>query len=806
VVGEAGIGKTRLVSAVVAETLSRRCRVLVGRCHESESILPFGPWVDACRSGQVSGDEEILGALHPTRRSELARLLPEASAPGRPPPSDSALPLFESVAELIELVALRQPVVLVLEDVHWADEMSLRLLAFVSRRLPAWRALLVASVRADELVGGSMAQRILEDLSRASRITPVVLSPLSRADTALLVRALARIGSDAQAVAKVAEQIWAMSEGNPFVTVEAMHALDQAGVWAGDGGAPGALALPASVRDLVARRLDGLSAPSQEVAAVAAVIGRQFGFTLLQSASGMDEGHAAHAVEEMVRHHLLQAVGNQLEFTHDRIRDVAAGRLLPARRRVLHRAVAEALEAGAGSFDGAAAFTQDHLSEQIEQLAHHCLRGELWEKAVHYLRQAGLRSAARSALPDARVRFEQALDVLEALPESPSNLEQAFEIRLELRPVLTQLGEVGRTLERLREAETLAERLDDDVRRGRVYAFLTNIRAMVGELDGALAAGTRALALAERLADVNLRILSTTYLEVTRYYRGEYEHVVTLATDALAALPGDRADEYLGMPAPPSVYDRSFLVLAMAELGRFSEAAAHEAEAMRRAELTQHAYTIGMACRTTAMLHLLKGDWPQALSRLERGIIALRTGNVPLPLPILLASSAWALAQVGEATEALNRLREGEQLLDRQAASGLVGQSGWVYQALGRVSLLLGRLDEAQQLGERALTSCPHHFGFVAHALHLLADIATHPDRADAASGEAHYDKALALAGARGMRPLVAHCHLGLGKLYARSARPRQARHAFTTATAMYREMGMRYWLEHARAERLARA
>ncbi|HYT89689.1 MAG TPA: AAA family ATPase, partial [Gemmataceae bacterium] len=164
--GEAGIGKTRLISTLVADALSQGCRVLLGRCHESDSILPFGPWVDACRSGEVSADEEILGALHPTRRAELTRLLPEAGRAGLPPASDSALPLFESMAELVEQVAARQPLVLVLEDLHWADEMSLRLLAFVSRRIPAWMALVVTTARDEELADSSNARRTLEALTR----------------------------------------------------------------------------------------------------------------------------------------------------------------------------------------------------------------------------------------------------------------------------------------------------------------------------------------------------------------------------------------------------------------------------------------------------------------------------------------------------------------------------------------------------------------------------------------------------------------------------------------------------------------
>ena len=370
VVGEAGIGKTRLINTLVADALSQGCRVLIGRCHESDSILPLGPWVDACRSGEVSGDEEILGALHPARRAELTRLLPEAGMAGLTPASDSALPLFESVVQLIEQVAARQPLVLVLEDVHWADEMSLRLLAFVSRRIPAWTVLLVTTAREEELADASMARRTLEELSRAPQAVRVVLSPLSRPDTALLVRALTRVGSDAPAVAQLEAQVWAMSEGNPFVVVEAMRSLDQDSLWRGAREGSGGLTLPARVRDLVARRLDRLSARGQQLAAVAAVIGRRFDFTLLECASGLDERDAAEAVEEMVRHHVLRAVGNQLDFTHDRIRDVAYGRLLAPRRRVLHRAVADALEAlGAGTIHLSEAHSQDRPGEQIEGVA-----------------------------------------------------------------------------------------------------------------------------------------------------------------------------------------------------------------------------------------------------------------------------------------------------------------------------------------------------------------------------------------------------------------------------------------------------
>jgi tetratricopeptide (TPR) repeat protein len=169
----------------------------------------------------------------------------------------------------------------------------------------------------------------------------------------------------------------------------------------------------------------------------------------------------------------------------------------------------------------------------------------------------------------------------------------------------------------------------------------------------------------------------------------------------------------------------------------------------------------------------------------------------------MVAASAWVLAQVGEVSEALARFREGEQLLERQAVRGAIPNP---YQSLGRAALLLNRLDEAQSLGERAVKRSPFRHGLVAGALHLLGEIATHPDRFDAASGEGYYRRALALAEPRGMRPLIAHCHLGLGKLFRRTGQSEQANEHLAIATTLYREMDMAYWLEQTEAEMGKRA
>ena len=205
-----------------------------------------------------------------------------------------------------------------------------------------------------------------------------------------------------------------------------------------------------------------------------------------------------------------------------------------------------------------------------------------------------------------------------------------------------------------------------------------------------------------------------------------------------------------------------------------------------------------MVCTAASVLHLKKGDWAQARSLIEHGLAAFRTGNIGFELPAAVSAYAWVLAQGGESSEALTQVREAEQLLERDAARGFFTFHRVAYLAMGRACLLLGQLDEAQSLGERALTHSLSFPGAAAHALCLLGDIATHPDRFDAESGQTHYRKALALAEPRGMRPLIAQCHFGFGKLYRRTGKREQACEHLTIATTMYREMDMRFWLAQA--------
>jgi transcriptional regulator with AAA-type ATPase domain/tetratricopeptide (TPR) repeat protein len=799
VVGEPGVGKSRLLWEFTRSPYVAGWLVLEAGAVPYGKTTPYLPVIDLLKAYCGIGDRDDQRAIREKVTGKLLSL---------DPAFEVALPAFLTLLDLpvddrawqaldpagrrrrtldaVKRLLLResqvQPLALVFEDLQWVDGETQTVLDSLAESLPGIRLLLLGSYRPEYAYGwGSQAY-----------FTQLRIDPLRRESAELLLEIL--VGSD-PGLQTLKRLLIQRTEGNPLFLEESVRALVETGTLTGTRGEyelardlP-AIHVPGTVQAILTTRIARLPPDEKRLLEIAAVIGKDFPLALLVAVADEKEGAIRRRLGHLQTAEFLYETRlfPDLEYTfkHALTHEVAYGSLLHDRRRDLHARIVETMERLYG----------DRLSEQTERLAHHAFRGEVWEKAVRYLRQAGLKAATRSALREAQVWFDQALCALAALPVSPSTMEQGFEIRLELGPVLVQLGEARRRLDHAREAETLAERLNDDGRRGRAYLALCNAHALIGEPDEALVAGARAMEIAGRLGDLRFRILAPTYLAQSHFCRGDFERAVELATDSLAALPADWVHEPFGYsPIPISVYCRLWVVHSLAELGRFAEAAPYEAELLRLAGPTQHAFTVGVAYEAASWLHLRKGDWATARSVIEHGIAALRKGSIHAGLRTMVAAFAWVLAQVGEASEALTRLREGELLLE--------GQEAWhgvlvPYQSMGRAALLLDRLDEAQSLGERAVTYSPFRHSDEAHALHLLGDIASHPDRFDAESGEAHYRKALALAEPRGMRPLVAHCHLGLGRLYTRTGK-QEAQEHLTIAMTMYREMAMPYWLEQA--------
>ena len=803
IVGQAGVGKSRLMHQFIHSEQTKGWLVLESNSTSYGRATPYLPIAELLRSYfKLDGHddahairEKVTGkilTLNPSLQDAILPVLDLLNAldDGHPfrslDPQQHRQCTYQAVTRLLLSENRLQPIVVIFEDLHWYDFLTLGLLNELVVRAQDARLLLVATYRPD----------FRDAWRNRPNYRQLHLDPLASESLAALLEALLGSSPNLQNLKSFLMQ---RASGNPFFVEEIVRALVDTGVI---DGARGNYRLakpfdshdiPPTVQAVLAARIDALPAPEKRLLQQASVIGQDVLFGLLHAISGLSEDELRGLLDDVQAAEFLYATqlfpDLQYTFTHSLTHDVAYNGVLHERRRDIHARIVEAMES----------LYAGRIGEQVERLAHHAVRGDLKEKAVHYLRQSGAKAAARSALADAQTCFEQALEILKTIPESRSTLEQNFEIRLELRAVLRQLGENHRMLEDLREAEAIAARLQDDHRRGQVCAFMTTALATIDELDEALATGGRALQIAERLGDLKLRILSTSYLEQAHCYRGDYEQVVELATKNIAALPAEWVSENFGMAVPASVFDRAFLIMSLSELGRFAEAARYEAEAIRIADATERPFNIGWAHFAGSMPHLLRGDWAKAATMVEHWIAMLRTGNVAIHLPWAIAASAWTLAQLGETDQALQRVQEAEELLERQAAHGIVGHRGWAYQAVGRACLQLGQLDQARQLAQRAVGTSQHQTGFAAHALHLLGDLAFQPDRFDPENSAAHYREALALAQKHGMRPLIAHCHLGLGKAYNRMGRP-EARKNFATATTMYREMDMTYWLKQAEA------
>src|SRR5262245_5160433 len=803
IVGEPGVGKSRLVFELTRSRRPEGWRLLEGRSVSYGKAASYLPVVDLLRDYFRIGDgdkprdiqDKVTGkiltldrALEPTLPALLALLdLPFEDPSWRG--LDSAQRrqrTLEAVKRLVLREAQEQPLLVVFEDLHWIDTETQAFLDGLVESLPTAPLLLLVDYRPEyRHAWGSKTY-----------YAQLRLDPLPPESAEELLDAL--LGPDAS-LEPVKSLLAERTERNPFFIEESVRSLVETEVLFGERGAyrlaqrVDTLRVPATVQTTLAWRIDRLPPDEKRLLEIAAVIGKDVPVALLQAVAG----ESAETLRRKLSH--LQTAEYIYEtrlfsdpeytFKHPLTHEVAYSGLLEERRLAVHARIVEAIEQVHGG----------RLSEHIERLAHHALKGEVWEPAVRYLWQAGTKTLERSAPREAASWLEHALSALRHLPESRTTLEHEFDMRLALKSAVWRQGDYPGMLACHREAERLAEKLGDDRRRGHLCAFMVNLHNLRGELDDAVKAGTRALEIAQTEGDLRLRIVTTSYLEQTYHFRGEFQRAIELAQANLSVLPEESLGERFESRAPTSVNDRGWLVSSLAQLGQFTEARAPAEAAIQIAERMHHAYTIGWAYHHAGNLQIVKGSWATARLLIERAIEVLREGQEYLLLPNELGLSALALAYLDESAEAMNRAREAERSIELLGAR--VRWAGRIYIPVCQSYLRLGRLADVERLLPRVLETASHFAPTQALALHLQGEIAVHPDRWSPDQGADFYNRALAIAEPRGMRPLVAHCHLGLGRISRRAGERREALEHLTIAATLYRAMDMAYWLEQAEAE-----
>jgi DNA-binding winged helix-turn-helix (wHTH) protein/tetratricopeptide (TPR) repeat protein len=795
IVGEPGVGKSRLVYEFTHSHRAHQWVIVDAASVSYGKAISYRPVIDLLKAyfkigdrddhremtakvlGRVLGLDRLLEPLLPPLLALLDIPVEDPAWQNLDPPQRRQRTL-DAIKRLLLHESQVQPLLVVFEDLHWIDGETQALLDCLVESLGSARLLLLVDYRPEyEHRWGSKAA-----------YSQLRLDNLPAESAADLLAAL--LGPDPGLVPLTQMLV---RRGNPFFLEETVRTLVETGTLAGERGAyrltrpVEALQVPATVQTILAARIDRLPAERKRLLQAASVIGKDVPYPLLaaivdQPDEALRSG-LAHLQEAEFLYETQHFPDLEHTFKHALTRDVAYAGLLGEHRRGLHAAVTTAIER----------LHADRLDEHVEQLVHHSRQGAVWDKAVRYLHRAATKAYLRSANRAAATYFEQALDALPRLPETPDTIAQSLDLRFDLRNALVPLNEGTGVL--LDEAEAIAEAAGDHRRLGRALTYQVLPFWQAGDYSAALEAGLRALAIGESLADVGLQVVANLYLGRTYMAQSECSEAVRHCEAAIALIPESQAQERFGQAALPRAFAGNTLATALAALGRFDEALWRVRETLRIAEEAGHVYSLLYPLFGFGILQLDQRDFVGAVAPLERGFELCRTREVPA----LLHDFTWAL---GAAYYGTGRRAEGVALMEdavRGFAKDNLRWSFWPGRvgALGRAYLFDGRLADATRIAQDGLAVARQRGerGVEGQILLLLGDIAVHPNRFEVDCAVEYYRQAQALAEALRQRPLIAHCHLGLGKLYRRTGKVQQAGEHLATATAMYREMDMGFWV-----------
>jgi transcriptional regulator with AAA-type ATPase domain/tetratricopeptide (TPR) repeat protein len=764
IMGEPGVGKSRLLHEFRQSLAPGRVTYLDGRCHSYGSTIPYFPIVDIIRSTFEIGELDTPELVGDKVRSGLHALALDARewAPyvlhllGIKEESEMLAALSPEAVKARTMELLRQlclrgssrrPIIIAIEDMHWIDRTSEEALSALVAIVATCPILLVATYRP-----GYRPPWL--DRSQASQFT---LRGLAASDSLAIVRSVI----PAQRLPRELEQtIVSRAEGGPFLLEELARAVVEHPELGSD------VAVPETIQDVLVARLDRLPSEDRELLQTASVIGKDVNVAIFRAVSDVPEAEFGRQLARLEAAEFLyerNTVPKEYSFKHALTHEVAYQSVLESRRRALDARVVEAIET----------IYADRRSEWVDRLAHHAFRGEDWEKSIGYLRRAGERALASSANREATEFFGQALQALSHLPQTPSTLEQAIDVRLNLRDALWALAEVSKIQHHLRETEILGRALGDRRREGWIACYLCQYSWAVVDLDAALDTGERALAIADSLPDRALRAETSFYLGLVYLARGDASRAAAIFSTNLHSLDEVIEAHRREFPsrrfaANGSILVRGWMPRVLAEIGDFADGEAWGHEAVRLGEAGDRPFALTAALTGLGILYGRKGEPGRAIPLLQRALDLCRDYRFNNWFPTVAASLGHAHASLGQLEPGLALL---ENAVDRGARAGIVSSHSLWLVYLAEACLLAQRASDSLVHGRRALALSREHNerGYEAWALRLLADVASRADPPDLEEAENKYGEAMALAERLEMLPLVARCQLELGDLYERA-------------------------------------
>jgi tetratricopeptide (TPR) repeat protein len=821
-VGEPGMGKSRLVHEFIRHQLQPGWLVLESASVSYGKATPYLPLVEMLRRYFQIADREAsdniqnrvvkhileldraLKDVIPPILSLLGALRDESNSPttdqgnsstdvqgladvirrfSSMDPQQRRRYTLEAVKRVLILESQRQPLLVIFEDLHWVDNETQAFLNSLIDSLPLARILLMVNYRTG----------YVHAWNDKTYYTQLRVDPLPPSSAEELLQHLLGVDRD---LVPLRELLIHRTEGNPFFAEEIVRSLVEAGVLTGEKAAyrPGLriddLVIPSTVQSVVADRIDRLPVEEKHLLQTAAVIGVIVPFDLLQAVSELRDDQLFEYLAHLKSAEFIYETNlfPKLEYTfkHALTNEVAYGALLRDRRISLHAKIVSSLELIAGG----------NLHDYVENLSHHAYQGELWDKAVAYLKESGLKCVYRSSFRNATAYFEQGLEALRHLPKARDTLIYEVDLRIEIRNTLYILGEFQQGLRYLEEAQPAALALNDPGRLGKIFNFMTAHWNLSGDSERAIASGMQALQHTNAPEHLDLHIVAHYFLGAAYHTVGQYGQAIDVLQRAVSLIES-RKHETFGTTGILSVICQHWMVRCFAQLGEFARALPYGEDAIKTAVEYDHPYSTVYAYYGLGILFYIQGEFEKAVSMLNRGLEICQSADIPVLYPLIAASLGSAYAFVGPTYEALRLLQsaiEHPAWMSRMGGQAL--RMAWVSEAY----FVAGQHNEAEMYAKRGLELSVESkdLGSQAWLLRILGDITSRSRPFQFEQTEGSYAAALSLARDRQMRPLEAHCRFGLGKLYVRGKKDSEARSELTAAAQLYQNMAMAFWMDKA--------
>ena len=806
ITGEAGIGKSRLLSEFLAfvpdrETTVITCEILpVGLTQPLEASAKIlrallSTHLDLRETPTAELLEPVLAKLGIQGRFSVAATLQVLSGQqvddawlGLEPAHRQQI-IVETVGDLVATACQSSPLIIIFEDFHWADSETHPLVNELAHRVPSSSLFLVLTSRARD---GHV-------WSKWPASQEVELRPFSWAQTSALLEVL--LGG-APALDELKQLLASKTEGNPFFLGECVRALEDSGslVRHGSGydlAVPiSELEIPGTVSGVLAARIDSLPAEDRSILVCASVIGPRVDFGLIRELCPKDKDDLLACLTRLQQAGFLERtriVPNlEYSFRHALIHEVAYGTVLKSKRRHLHLRVLTAIEKRSNR----------QLHGRTDLLAHHAFLAESWPKAFVYCRKAGQRAQSRSANREAASFYRRALEAREQLPGSARIHAREIDTRLEYVQTLFTLSQQDLAQRQLLRAQKLAEETGNQRRLTKVASAFMGCHWVKADLEGAILKGEEALELARRLDDPTSQIEVGTRLGSVYIDRGDYQAACELLGSTIGNISRRDLFDRFGLLVIASVGSRTSLARAKGELGLFDEAIRVGDEGIMIAEEAGHVFSQIYAYLFVGNALLRKGDFERSLPPLVRSFELCTSTRGELLFPLSAATLGYSKVRLGDVSEGLALLQKATAAAERQSIKFQLSQElTWLSEAL----LIAGQYDQARLHAKNALYSAQRHgeIGDEAWALWLLGEVFSHRVCFDPKQAESAYLRAQEIAECRQMRPLAAHIYFGLGRLYRNRQSWHQADQNLIAAESAYRQLDMNYWLPLVQKERV---